>query len=78
MDKTGRNGLRVGDLDLDFKTRYEALKAKHQRLLKQYDFEYNLDEEEIFFEGVELIRKFNRVDTEYESGNSTGLILSTN
>jgi len=66
MDKTGRNGLRVGDLDLDFKGKYEALKAKHQELLKMYDFEYDFSEEEQFFEGVEAIRKFKRVDTEYE------------
>jgi adenylosuccinate synthase len=66
MDKTGRNGLRVGDLDLNFMEKYEALKAKHQQLLKQYDYEYNLDEEELFFEGIEVIRKFRRVDTEYE------------
>jgi adenylosuccinate synthase len=65
MDKTGRNGLRVGDLDLDFKAKYEALKEKHRQLLKQYDYEYNLDEEERFFEGIEIIRKFKRVDTEY-------------
>ena len=65
MDKTGRNGLRVGDINLNFKERYEALKSKHQRLLKQFDFEYNLDEEEKFFEGIEMIRKFKRVDTEY-------------
>jgi adenylosuccinate synthase len=66
MDKTGRNGLRVGDLDLDFMGKYEALKAKHQQLLKQYDFEYTLDEEAKFFDGIEVIRKFRRVDTEYE------------
>jgi len=66
MDKTGRNGLRVGDLDLDFMEKYEALKAKHLQLLKQYDFDYTLDEEEKFFEGIEVIRKFRRVDTEYE------------
>jgi len=66
MDKTGRNGLRVGDIDLNFKKKYEALKAKHMQLLKQYDFEYKLDEEEKFFEAIELIRKFTRVDTEYE------------
>ena len=65
MDKTGRNGLRVGDLDLDFTSKYEALKEKHRKLLKQYDYEYNLDEEERFFDGIELIRKFKRVDTEY-------------
>jgi len=66
MDKTGRNGLRVGDIDLRFRSKYEALKAKHRQLLKIYDFEYNLDEEEMFFEGIEVIRKFRRVDTEYE------------
>jgi adenylosuccinate synthase len=66
MDKTGRNGLRVGDLDLNFRKKYEALKAKHMQLLKQYDFEFTLDDEEKFFEAIELIRKFIRVDTEYE------------
>jgi len=66
MDKTGRNGLRVGDIDHNFKIKYEALKSKHIRLLKQYDFEYKLDEEEKFFEAIDLIRKFTRVDTEYE------------
>jgi adenylosuccinate synthase len=66
MDKTGRNGLRVGDIDHNFKTKYEALKTKHIQLLKQYDFEYKLDEEAKFFEAIEVIRKFTRVDTEYE------------
>ena len=66
MDKTGRNGLRVGDLDLDFEKKYETLKNKHQQLLKLYDFKYDFSEEENFFEGIELIRKFKRVDTEYE------------
>jgi len=66
MDKTGRNGLRVGDIDLNFMKKYEALKAKHIQLLKQYDYQYNLDDEEKFFEAIELIRKFTRVDTEYE------------
>ena len=66
MDKTGRNGLRVGDLDLDFMKKYEALKTKHKQLLTIYDYEYNLDEEKLFFEGIEVIRKFTRVDAEYE------------
>ncbi len=66
MDKTGRNGLRVGDLDLNFEKKYEALKAKHKQLLTIYDFEYDLSEEKLFFEGIGVIRKFNRVDTEYE------------
>jgi adenylosuccinate synthase len=66
MDKTGRNGLRVGDIDHNFREKYETLRTKHQHLLKQYDYKYNLDEEEKFFEAIEVIRKFNRVDTEYE------------
>jgi len=66
MDKTGRNGLRVGDIDLDFRARYEALRTKHQMLLEMYDFEYTLEEEERFFEGIDIIRRFRRVDTEYE------------
>jgi len=66
MDKTGRNGLRVGDIDLNFKQKYEALKTKHLQLLKLYDYEYTLEDEEKFFEAIEVIRKFTRVDTEYE------------
>lgn len=66
MDKTGRNGLRVGDLDLDFQAKYEALKAKHQQLLTIYDYEYDFSEEKQFFEGIEVIKKFTRVDAEYE------------
>jgi len=66
MDKTGRNGLRVGDLDLNFKEKYEQLKNKHQQLLKQYDYEYTMEEEERFFEGIEVIRKFKRINSEYE------------
>lgn len=65
MDKTGRNGLRVGDLDLDFEKRYETLKNKHVQLLKQYDFKYDFAEEELFFEGIKMIRNFQRVDAEY-------------
>ncbi len=34
MDKTGRNGLRIGDIELpDYLARYEALKQKHLELL---------------------------------------------
>jgi len=66
MDKTGRNGLRVGDIDLNFKEKYDALKTKHLQLLKLYDYEFTLEDEEKFFEAIEVIRKFTRVDTEYE------------
>src|SRR6056297_294074 len=66
MDKTGRNGLRVGDIESKFGEKYAALKAKHENLLQIYDFDYTLDEEEKFFEGVEALRKFHLVDSEYE------------
>ena len=39
MDKTGRNGLRVGDLlDKNFTTQYIKLRLKHQRLLDNFNF----------------------------------------
>ena len=66
MDKTGRNGLRVGDIELNFMEKYEALKKKHMHLLKLYDFEYTLEEEKKFFEGIEVIKRFRMVDSEYE------------
>ena len=66
MDKTGRNGLRVGDIELNFMEKYEALKKKHMHLLKLYDFVYTMEEEEKFFEGIEVIKRFRMVDSEYE------------
>lgn len=67
MDKTGRNGLRIGDLEHpDFKKHYQILKEKHLRLLEQYQFDYNLDEIETeWFNCIELIRKQNLVNGEY-------------
>ena len=48
MDKTGRNGLRVGDIySKNFKTKYDTLVKKHKSMLKRYpDFEYDLSEKE--------------------------------
>lgn len=67
MDKTGRNGLRIGDIiSPDFKTKYNNLVAKHQHLLKQSDFTYTLaDYEKGWMEGIECIRKFQLVDSEF-------------
>ena len=66
MDKTGRNGLRVGDILLpDFKERYEALKEKHFVMLRQYDFEYNIEAyEKEWFKGIESLKRFQFVDSE--------------
>ena len=45
MDKTGRNGLRVGDItSKNFKVKYTALVEKHKQLLAFHNFEYNLAE----------------------------------
>ena len=67
MDKTGRNGLRVGDIFLpDFDARYRALVEKHDRLLSFHKFEYDLSKEEAaWFEGIELIRSMRIVDSEH-------------
>lgn len=66
MDKTGRNGLRVGDIfTANFKEKYNALVEKHKRLLSHYDFEYDLSEHEpAWFEGIELLRTLSVVDSE--------------
>lgn len=59
MDKTGRNGLRVGDLLLpDFRERYAALRAKHEMLLRSlYAYEYDLAETEAqFMEAADFLR----------------------
>lgn len=67
MDKTGRNGLRVGDLELkDFQERYEALKQKHKRILSQYDFEYDIEaREEEWFAALEKIKELEAIDSEH-------------
>jgi adenylosuccinate synthase len=67
MDKTGRNGLRVGDiLSPKFKEKYDTLVEKHVGILKHHEgFEYNLSElEGPFFEGIELLRSFTCIDSE--------------
>lgn len=71
MDKTGRNGLRIGDIILDnFEEKYATLLHKHQDLLKQYDFEYDLSEfEKGWFEGIEVIKSFKIVDSEHFINN---------
>lgn len=68
MDKTGRNGLRVGDIVLgEFHDRYESLKQKHLGLLKALpDIEFDLENEEArFFEAIEILRSLKLVDGEY-------------
>lgn len=67
MDKTGRNGLRVGDLlDKSFTTQYIKLRLKHQKLLDSMNFDEDISIwEEEFFEAIEFMRQFQFVNGEY-------------
>lgn len=68
MDKTGRNGLRVGDLiHGDFREAYERLKQKHLQLLKNYDSEpVDITEwEREFLDAIAFLRDMNIVNGEY-------------
>jgi adenylosuccinate synthase len=68
MDKTGRNGIRVGDLELaDFKERYRALADKHEAMISFYNvnLEYDLQElEDEFFASVEVLKTLQFIDSE--------------
>lgn len=68
MDKTGRNGLRVGDIVApDFKSKYKAIKEKHLGLIRLYpELQFNLDEQETaFFESIEVLKDLKFIDGEY-------------
>lgn len=67
-DKAARIGLRVGDVLNDFDAKYAALKARHEQILKDLHFtDYDITEEEkVWMEGVEYMKKFHLVDTEHE------------
>jgi adenylosuccinate synthase len=68
MDKTGRNGLRAGDLErTNFMERYNALKEKHMSLLSIYpEVDFDLAaEEERWMQSIELLRQLPMVDCEY-------------
>ena len=68
MDKTGRNGMRVGDLEFpDWKDKYRALANKHESMIDYYnvDIQYDLKElEEEFCEGIEALKKLQFIDSE--------------
>lgn len=68
MDKTGRNGIRVGDLELDnWKEKYRALANKHESMVEFYNvhLEYNLEELETeFFKAVDVLKSLKFIDSE--------------
>ncbi len=68
MDKTGRNGMRVGDLELNnWKEKYRFLTEKHIKMLHffEVDIQYNLKElEEEFSEGIKKLKTLQFIDSE--------------
>ena len=68
MDKTGRNGIRVGDIiNSNWKNKYQILKEKHLDLISSFneDVDLSLDLlENEFFEGIECIKSFNIIESE--------------
>lgn len=73
MDKTGRNGLRAGDLfSSDFRAKYDALKAKHIGIAKQYpEVDFNLEEEEKkWFASLETMKQLKFIDCSYYINNA--------
>jgi adenylosuccinate synthase len=66
-DKTSRNGLRVGEiLKEDFRQKYLDHLSNHLTILRSYDFKFDLKEyEKNWFEGIELLKKFQISNTEY-------------
>ena len=68
MDKTGRNGFRVGDLESkNWKEKYSELKSKHKRLIDYYNvsLDYNFDDlEKDFFESIKNLKDLNFIDSE--------------
>ena len=83
MDKTGRNGIRVGDLELsDWKEKYRALADKHESMIAFYnaEIEYNLAELEAeFFKAIEVLKSLTFIDSEeyiYQAQKSGKTILA--
>jgi len=68
MDKTGRNGLRIGDIEsTHFLERYTLLRDKHVHMLVQFkDYKYDLSKAESdWLEAIEYLKKFKFIDSEH-------------
>ncbi|WP_299161118.1 adenylosuccinate synthase [uncultured Eudoraea sp.] len=83
MDKTGRNGMRVGDLELDnWKEKYRALADKHETMIDFHnvDIQYNLQELETeFFNAIKELKQLTFIDSEeylYQAQKSGKKILA--
>ena len=67
-DKAARVGLRVGDIEENFEEKYRTLKARHEQILRDLHYtDYDIAEEEkLWMEGVEYMRRFKLSNTEAE------------
>ena len=67
-DKAARVGLRVGDIEENFEEKYHALKERHEQILRDLHYtDYDIAEEEkLWMEGVEYMRRFKLSNTEAE------------
>ena len=67
-DKAARVGLRVGDIEENFEETYRALKERHEQILRDLHYtDYDIAEEEkLWMEGVEYMRRFKLSNTEAE------------
>ena len=64
-DKISRNGLRVGDILENFEQKYAAAKARHDQMLKDMNYSYDITEmERVWLEGIEYLKKFRLIDSE--------------
>ncbi len=65
-DKVSRNGLRVGDILHDFEVKYKAAVSRHEEILKQMNFDYDLKAiEKEWLEGIEYLKKFRLIDSDH-------------
>ncbi len=66
-DKVSRTGVRVGDILHNFDKIYALAKSRHEDILKGMNFSYDIsDIEKTWFEGIEYLKQFSIVDSEYE------------
>lgn len=65
-DKISRNGLRVGDIELNFEEKYKAAIERHKEILSHYDFKYDLETiEKEWFAGIEKLKQYQFIDSEH-------------
>ena len=69
MDKTGRNGFRVGELEVDgWENKLNNLISKHERLIKSFnvEIEYNINElKDEFLDALKFLKSLTLIDSEH-------------